>query len=145
MADFPQIRHKANESLAERFRPDRAGEYAHVNVLLLRWQESDLSRLSEEEALLARLFREKFRFQVDHFGIPMEDGDLALEKRLLDLMATLRANKPSLGIIHYGGHGDDDISTQSRPEGDAVGVWASHYKDGSSLCWSDIQPRRRES
>ncbi|KAM5343688.1 hypothetical protein ACJ41O_012225 [Fusarium nematophilum] len=140
MSDFPQIQLKANESLAERFRPDRVGEYGQVYVLLLRWQESDLPRLSEEEDLLAKLFQDKFSFQVDRFSIPMKDGDLALEKRLLDLMALLRAKKPSLGIIHYGGHGDDDISVDARRK-DAMSVWASHYKDGSSLCWSDIQPR----
>ncbi|KAF4980805.1 hypothetical protein FDECE_17801, partial [Fusarium decemcellulare] len=43
------------------------------------------------------------------------------------------------GIIHYGGHGDDDISPQGRPD-DSVGVWASDIDGGSTLRWSKIQP-----
>lgn len=55
-------------------------------------------------------------------------------------MALLRAMKLSLGVMHYGRHGDNHISVDATRK-DARCVWASHYKDISSLCQLDIQPR----
>ncbi|KAH6971377.1 hypothetical protein BKA56DRAFT_621120 [Ilyonectria sp. MPI-CAGE-AT-0026] len=93
--------------------PNRDGEYGQAYVLSLRGQESDLPRVSEEEDLLARLFWAQFHFQVDDFSIQMIKGNLALKKRLLDLMALLRAMKLSLGVMHYVGHGDNHISVDA--------------------------------
>ncbi|KAI9149043.1 hypothetical protein HJFPF1_11089 [Paramyrothecium foliicola] len=140
MDQLPQLQWKANESLAERFHPGRVGQYDNVLVLLIRWQECDLVGLVDEEELLAQIFTNNFHYQVERFQIPMDHGELALTTHLYQFMLNLRAQPNSLGIIHYGGHGDDDIDP-ILGHSNARGVWASHYQGGSTLCWSDIQPQ----
>ncbi|KAF4976506.1 hypothetical protein FDECE_18469, partial [Fusarium decemcellulare] len=79
------LKSRANEQLAQRFHPGRVGDYDEVHVLLLRWQECDLKRLEEEQDKLVELFQDKFHFKVERFSIPMQDSDLELEQRLIQL------------------------------------------------------------
>jgi hypothetical protein len=129
----------ANLSLDEQYSFVRNGDYEQVHVLLLRWESTDLDGLVEEEASLAQLFTGDFNYAVERFPIPLEQSHVELVARLAQFMLKLGKKKPSLGVLYYGGHGDPNFD-KDKGEVDQISVWASHKHDGSTLCWSDIQP-----
>ncbi|KAI0551733.1 hypothetical protein F4679DRAFT_593164 [Xylaria curta] len=133
-----------NAKLSNHFERDRRNEYDVVQVLLVYWEKSDSEGFKEEAEQLDELFRNTFRYSVKHFAIPPLDSHLALDAAVGAFLQGFSLSK-SLGIIHYGGHGDEDyVGSKERRS-----VWASHGQIGavgeSILTWSDIQPKLRHT
>lgn len=144
MATGDELRVLANTRLKEHFERNRENDYDKVHVLLLHWQKSDLSGFKAEAFALEKLFSERFQYRVLHWEIPPDNSQLLLDAKIANFLASLIEPR-SLGIIHYGGHGDAD---EDSPIRERRSVWASHGdKDelhGSTLSWSKIQDKLGE-
>lgn len=105
------LREHINEQLQ---RPSTA-EYGYIKVLLLFWAGSTPEHVSfqEEGRRLGKFFSDKFNFPVAEFAIPSVLPQLQLTERITSEIVVaskeVQARRdPSLLIIHYGGHGDED-------------------------------------
>ena len=140
MANLLQIRTNANKRLSDHFSRDRNCDYDRVFVLLIYWEESDMPQCKDESEQLGTLFRSVFNYQdIDYFAISQIDSDLDVDKRLYEFVEQLKTHKNSLEIIHYGGHGDE-VEREGR-----LSEWASHSSGGSTLRWSELQPKLRHA
>ena len=113
------------ERLNERLKRTSIAQYDYVKVLLLFWAGSTKENLEfrDEGRRLGKFFSEEFDFSVEEFPIPFAFSQLALQSRITDevIAASTVAQargEPSLLIIHYGGHGDEDEDPERRA------VWA---------------------
>ncbi|KAI1211534.1 uncharacterized protein F4807DRAFT_472988 [Annulohypoxylon truncatum] len=131
-----------NKKLKGHFERDRQSDYDCVEVMLIYWEKSDNKGFMEEAEELKKLFRDKFNYPVTLFAIPSDNSHLALDTALGNFLRTLIRPR-SLGIIHYGGHGDSDLEGKRERRS----VWASHgdigVADERFVTWSDIQPKLR--
>lgn len=134
----------ANIRLEEHFSRDRGNDYDRVEVLLLYWQDSDVPDCKTEANCLERLLRGRFNYHVQHWAIPSQDSQLLLDGRINGFLTALTQPR-SLGIIHYGGHGDADSDVDETGVAPRKSVWASHGDaqalHGSVVAWSQIQER----
>ncbi|KAK4205083.1 hypothetical protein QBC40DRAFT_65783 [Triangularia verruculosa] len=110
---------------------------ARVKVLVTYWQDGDHPGYKTEGEEVGQLFQSLFHFDVETFPIPSSDSYVAL----LGAVTGGLAAKPSLFIVHYGGHGDkndDHKNGEIRRS-----VWAAHASGGPTVEWSLIQDHIR--
>jgi len=124
---------RLNQELQTHLGKNRERDYDSAVVLLLYWEEGDPC-FKDEAGSLEDLCRQKFGYPVFHYQIPSKDSQLSLLKRIADLAEQSNSTR-SLSVVHYGGHGDEDIENNRRK-----GVWAAKDQGGPTLLWSDIQP-----
>ena len=124
---------RLNQELQAYLGKNRERDYDSAIVLLLYWEEGEPC-FKDEAASLEDLCRERFGYPVFHYPIPSKDSQLSLLKRIADLAGQSSSTR-CLSIVHYGGHGDEDIENNRRR-----GVWAAKDQGGPTLLWSDIQP-----
>lgn len=129
---------QANDRLRDHFQRNRDNDYDRVHVLLLHWEDSDLPGCIEEANALKKVLAEQLSYQVQHWAIPSKDSQVLLRLQILHFLTKLIPTR-SLGIIHYGGHGDDDTEPNESGVRERKSVWASHTTGGSTLSWSKIQ------
>ncbi|KAH8892124.1 hypothetical protein GQ53DRAFT_764496 [Thozetella sp. PMI_491] len=141
MSGQGSIRDLANIRLQDHFARNRDSDYDDVQVLLLYWNQSDLEGFKEEADKLEVLFGKRFRYSVQRYEIPSGNSQLLLDIRIGTFLTSILGPR-TLGIIHYGGHGDDDAVEGNR---ERRSVWAGHGTKGtdgdSDLVWSEIQPK----
>ena len=103
------------ERINEQLQRSSTAEYGYIKVLLLFWAGSTPEHASfqEEGRRLGKFFSDKFNFPVAEFPIPSVLPQLQLTERIASEIVVaskeVQARRdPSLLIIHYGGHGDED-------------------------------------
>ena len=101
-------------------------EYESVSVLVLYWQESDNPGFEKEGHDVGNFFDQRCCYTVEYFPIPSKDSYMWLDDKLNDFWKNY-GGKNRLIIIHYGGHGDEDIS------GGKKAVWAASVFQVASL------------
>ncbi|KAI1414646.1 hypothetical protein F5Y13DRAFT_197189 [Hypoxylon sp. FL1857] len=99
--------------------------YADVKVLVLYWQDEHEGFKAEGEAVY-RTFEDVFHYPVREFPIPSMNSLVQLSKFVLEEIPK-DAERSSLCIIHYGGHGDRDDRKHEGQE--RRSVWAA-FRDG---------------
>ena len=92
--------------------------YESISVLILYWEESDDQGFEKEARDVGNLFHRRCCYKVEYYAIPSKKSQMQLDERLN------RFNKDYEGpdrliIIHYGGHGDQDVN------GGKLAVWAA--------------------
>lgn len=84
--------------------------YRRVKVLLVQWFHDDLG-VAPEMDLLAKIFRNLYRYEVSKFCIPDEQPSTALNARIINFIGDHAAD--ALLIFYYGGHGMIDPVTNA--------------------------------
>ena len=95
-------------------------DYKSVSVLVLYWQEGDISGFEDEAREIGELFRNEFRYNVEYFAIPFKDSHRRLDIKINAFLDD-HGDPHHLMIIHYGGHGDPD----NKSSGEKLAVWAA--------------------
>ena len=99
------------KTLEGRYRDGKTG-YNRVGALFLTWEEDDLQCKVTEVDALRKLFTEGFRYETEHFEIPKQRWQTALQKKIADF--NYEYDSPDcLAIIYYGGHGYVGKETRS--------------------------------
>ena len=94
-------------------------QYESVSVLVLYWEKSDNPGFEKEARDVGNLFDQRCGYTVRYFPIPSVQSHLCLDEELTDFLKEYGRGKNRLIIIHYGGHGDEDVS------GGKQAVWAA--------------------
>ena len=112
-----------------RTRPPRpTSPYSHVDVLLLQWEEDDLTVDSEVKGL-QDVFATKCNFATHRWRIPSHDPEGSLLNRILEFKRG-KTDKDLL-ILYYGGHAGGDAHEL---------FWAAKNHEGSpELNWHNVQ------
>ncbi|KAJ4413562.1 hypothetical protein N0V82_008458 [Gnomoniopsis sp. IMI 355080] len=136
------ITDQANTKLEGHFLRSRDNDYDRIEALLLYWELSDLPGCEQEATAFEQVLSGRLKYHVQHWRIPAKNPQLLLDRRIADFLTTLIEPR-SLGIIHYGGHGDpDEQPNKDIPSiSERKSVWASHREHGSTLSWSKIQEK----
>ena len=107
-------------------------DYTTIRVLLLYWDceevdDRNKATFKSEAYGLESYFRSQLNYNaVEHFPIPTSDSQLSLSNKIGQTL--ISANDPSsLLIIHYGGHGDEDIANGGLQRS----VWSAYVFSGS--------------
>lgn len=78
--------------------------YARVACLFLTWLDDDIQCKETEVDNLREIFAEGFLFETDHFEIPSERWQTALQRKVADFIHEYDS-PDCMVIIYYGGHG----------------------------------------
>ncbi|KAK8880190.1 Protein kinase-like (PK-like) [Apiospora arundinis] len=131
-----------NQKLRDHFHRNRENDYDAVRVLLIYWEGAESQDFKTEATELGLLFEQRFCYPVQHYEIPRTHNcHLALDQEINSFLLSLKSPR-TLGIIHYGGHGDPDDVDDPR---ERLSVWASKRErnspDEAIIKWSMIQPK----
>ena len=103
-------------------------EYALIKVLLLYWASEESGNDShgqptfKDEALeLGSFFAQHLNYTVESYAIPVVGSQLQLDSKVGQFLASADDGS-SLVIIHYGGHGDEDVENGGRQKA----VWSAY-------------------
>ena len=95
-------------------------EYAVIKVLLVFWASDESSTdnrsqptFKDEAVELGNFFTQHLNYVVEFFAIPKASSQLELDSKLGQFLASAD-DVSSLAIIHYGGHGDEDVEDGGR-------------------------------
>ncbi|KAI0387562.1 hypothetical protein F5Y04DRAFT_240505 [Hypomontagnella monticulosa] len=103
--------------------------YTNVRVLMLWWAGTDL-KIDKEVKVLAKLFKDEFRYDVTNFVIPSNgEQNKELSRELMGLNEQLGTD--SLLIIYYAGHCKADEKGYAQ--------WWALEHGGPSLSWHIMQ------
>jgi hypothetical protein len=130
-----------NDNLDAHFSRNRTNDYDYIACLIIYWERADPGY--KQEALnVQSFFTSKLNYPATLYEIPlMQDkrSHLAVDKEINRFMESLEG-KHSLAIIHYGGHGDEDVTQDEDLREPRMSVWAaSEYKNSPKVYWSEIQ------
>ncbi|KAI1438356.1 hypothetical protein GGR50DRAFT_704530 [Xylaria sp. CBS 124048] len=111
------------------YRQTRRSHYAKVSVLLLRWDDDNVTEL--DLVALERVLRERYNYRTDLWTIPtIPTASVKLAMRMFSFLES--AGPDHLLIVHYAGY--------SYIGSDQELYWASHTKrDASKLKWSGFR------
>ena len=125
MASSRQVA-RLNQELQAHLGGDRLRDYDDIVVHLIYWVDGDAD-FKEEATRLEDFCRKKLGYQVSQYQIPSEGSQRGLIKRVADIFNESTSTR-HLTIIHYGGHGNEDIESERRK-----GVWAAKDEGGPTL------------
>jgi hypothetical protein len=133
-------------------------KYDRVLALVVYWDKSDVSGLSENAEKLKTMFDDDYGFEVDSYvlengnhksNIPAHNKELRRKflNKLLETTASIDENGSTtddkevnnLLILYYGGHGAD-LKTSGKPEK----VWQPTRQSKTMLKWHELQQEVRE-
>jgi hypothetical protein len=134
-----------NRDLDTHFSRDRTNDYDRVVCLIIYWACAQTD-YKKEAVQVQSFFTSKLGYRADLYEIPLLEKNgshLAVDNRIHRLVESLQEPR-SLAIIHYGGHGDDDLEKDEKGRRPRRSVWAARSELNSpKVYWSDIQPRLR--
>ena len=93
-------------------------KYKSVSVLVIYWEDSDNEGFRREGHQIGNLFEQKLHYNVYYFSIPTKNSHMKLDERINEFLRDY-GDPNQLMIIHYGGHGDEDVSAGR------LAVWAA--------------------
>jgi hypothetical protein len=96
----------------------RFSKYESVKAFLVSWEEDDLG-VEEEVDDLARLLKHTYSYQVEKWKIPSRNSQIALDKKVGDLVCELEGASTLL-FFYYAGH-----AMPSRQQFGSYPVWRS--------------------
>ena len=125
--DPSQMQAQLDESARTR-PPKPTSPYRHVDVLLLQWEEDDLTVDSEIKEL-QNVFATRCNFATHRWGIPSIEPEKSLLNRILEFKKGKTGD--DLLILYYGGHAGGDPQEL---------FWAAKNHEGSpELNWHNVQ------
>ena len=95
-------------------------DYKSVSVLVLYWQEGDLSGFKREAYEIGELFETNFHYDIEYYEIPSDNSHMELDKKINSFLDD-HGGPDHLMILHYGGHGDSDDEKGQKK----LAVWAA--------------------
>jgi hypothetical protein len=133
-----------NEDLDRHFDRNRTNDYDRVACLTLYWEGAG-SEYKEEALKVQLFFASKLKYSATLYEIPLEKPFWNADRAISHFIESV-SDKRCLAIIHYGGHGDEDIERDQNRRQPRMSVWAAR-DDASSprFSWSSIQKKLGES